>query len=108
MKSVALSALLLILGVAACTKPATKRHAYTCPDGYEFTIAYSDQGDAGDIAKLEDTSGVRALPRAPAASGERYTNESTAFRSQDDEAAILKNGETVHGNCTTGSERVAG
>ncbi len=94
-------AALVMLGGTGCTKPDTKRYAYTCPDGYEFTIAYSDQRDAGDVAVLEDATGTLQLPRAPAASGERYTNESTVFWGKGDEAMIVKNGEVEHANCTT-------
>ena len=46
-KFLALTAGLTMLIGAGCTKPATKRYAYTCPDGYEFVISYSDQGDPG-------------------------------------------------------------
>jgi membrane-bound inhibitor of C-type lysozyme len=93
--------LIAALVLVACTKPATRKYAYSCPDGYEFTIAYSDQGDAGDVAAFEDTSGTLLLPRTPAASGERYSNDSTVFWSKGDEAMIEKSGAMQHQNCTT-------
>jgi len=98
--AVLILALAATLGTA-CTKPATKRYAYTCPDGYEFVIAYSGQSDPGDVAVLEDVSGTLQLPRTPAASGERYSNDSTIFWSKGDESMIQKEGKIAHQNCTT-------
>ena len=90
------------LGVlAACTKPAVYRHSYTCPDGYAFEVRYSDQSDAGDVAILADEAGELRLARSPAASGERYTNESTVFWSKGKEAMIMRGGKVVHDGCTT-------
>lgn len=94
-------ALLAVFIVGACTKPATRKYAYTCPDGHEFTISYSDQRDAGDVAVLVDESGTLQLPRAPADSGERYTNESTVFQIEGDSASIEKSGKVRHQGCTT-------
>ena len=63
--------LIPVLALAACTKPWTPTHEYTCSDGYAFTIAYSDTDNPGDIAILEDADGKTKLPRAPSASETR-------------------------------------
>jgi membrane-bound inhibitor of C-type lysozyme len=93
--------LLVVLLLAGCTKPWSSTYDYTCPDGYEFTITFSGTNNPGDIAFLKDTDGITKLPRAPSASGTRYTNESTEFFSKGDDAMILQAGEIVHGECTT-------
>jgi len=90
-----------VLLIAACTKPWSSSYDYTCPDGYEFTIAFSDTENPGDIAVLEDADGMTKLPRAPSASGSRYSNEATEFFSKGDEAMIRQAGKIVHGKCTT-------
>ncbi len=88
--------------LVACTKPWASTHEYTCPDGYAFTIAYSKTDNPGDIARLEDADGTTKLPRAPAASGARYSNGATVFWSKGDEALIEQAGRVVHKGCTTG------
>jgi len=90
-----------VLLLAGCTKPWSSNYEYTCPDGYQFTIAYSATDNPGDIAVLEDADGMTKLPRAPSASGIRYSNEATEFFSKGDEAIIRLAGENVHGECTT-------
>jgi membrane-bound inhibitor of C-type lysozyme len=93
--------LIPVLALAACTKPWTPTHEYTCPDGYAFTIAYSNTDNPGDIAILEDADGKTKLPRAPSASGTRYSNGATIFLSADDKAQIQQAGTIVHRECTT-------
>lgn len=97
--------LTVALLATACTLPPQRTHTYACPDGYEFTIRYSGSDDPGDIAVLEDASGVVKLPRAPAASGERYSNGSIVFWSKGDEATILRRDEVLHGSCSTDLDR---
>jgi len=94
--------LVALLPLAACTKPWTPTREYTCPDGYAFTIAYSNTDNPGDIAILEDAHGTTKLPRAPAASGARYSNGATIFWNAGDEALIQQAGTIVHRECTAG------
>ena len=90
-----------MLLLTACTKPWSPTYEYTCPDGYEFTIVYSDTDNPGDIAILEDADGTTKLPRVPSASGTRYSNDATEFFGKGDEAMILQAGTIVHRECTT-------
>jgi len=91
----ALAALLL----AGCVLPPQHTRDYSCPDGYEFNIRYSGAEDPGDVALLEDESGVVKLPRAPAASGARYSNGITTFWEEGDSAMILRGEEVAHADC---------
>ena len=85
----------------ACTKPWTSTDRYYCPDGYEFQITYSGQKNPGDLATLEDDTGSRLLPRAPSASGTRYSNEAIEFFAKDDQAMIVQSGTVLHRDCST-------
>ena len=85
----------------ACTLPPQRTYEYVCPDGYEFSIRYSGSEDPGDIALLEDTSGRTKLPRAPAASGARYSDGVTVFWAKGDEAMILRGTVVEHSGCST-------
>lgn len=87
--------------LGACTKPWSSSYEYTCPDGYEFTIAFSDTDNPGDIAVFEDADGTVKLPRAPSASGMRYSNEAIEFFGQGNEAMIRRGGTIAHRACTT-------
>lgn len=69
------------------------------PDGYAFTITYSDPENMGDIAFLADASGTIKLPRTVAASGVKYSNGTMAFWSKGEEAMIMVSGEIEHQNC---------
>ena len=80
---------IVLLALAACTKPMSKTWAYNCADGYTFNITYSDPENIGDIAVLEDASGATKLPRAVSASGEKYSNGATTFWSKGEEAMIM-------------------
>lgn len=91
--------------IAACSLPPQHRYAYECPDGYAFTITYSGTKDPGDVAILDDGSARTKLPRAPAASGARYSNGITAYWSKGDEATILVGGDPVHTGCSTNLQR---
>jgi membrane-bound inhibitor of C-type lysozyme len=90
-----------VLLIAGCTKPWSSTYDYTCPDGYKFNITYAGTDNPGDIAVLEDIDGKTKLPRAPSASGTRYTNEATEYFSKGDDAMILLAGEIEHRECTT-------
>ena len=94
-------ALFTLATAIACTKPWTSTSRYYCPDGYEFQITYSGQDNPGDLATLEDDNGSRLLPRAPSASGTRYSNEAVEFFAKDDQAMILQSGTVMHRDCTT-------
>ena len=91
--------LIPVLALTACTKPWTPTDEYTCSDGYTFSITYSDTDNPGDIAILEDANGKTKLPRAPSATGIRYSNEATVFISVDDKAMIQQAGTSIHSEC---------
>ncbi len=93
--------LMTVMAMTACTKPWTPTHEYTCPDGYAFTIAYSDPDNPGDIAIFEDADGTTKLPRAPSSSGTRYSNEATEFLRSGEEVTIKQAGTVMHNGCTT-------
>ena len=97
------TAALIVLGIsitlASCTKPRAKTWEYSCPDGYAFTITYSDPENMGDIAFLVDASGTTKLPRTVAASGAKYSNGAVTFWGQGEEAMIMVSGEIEHQNC---------
>ena len=86
--------------LTGCVLPPQHTHEYVCPDGYEFSIRYSGAEDPGDVALLEDESGASKLPRAPAASGARYSNGITTFWEKGDTAMILYGEEVAHADCT--------
>jgi membrane-bound inhibitor of C-type lysozyme len=95
----ALIALCSILVLTACTKPRAKAWAYSCPDGYTFTITYSNPDNAGDIAIFEDASGTTKLPRAVSASGAKYSNGATIFWSKGEEAMVTVADDVQHKGC---------
>lgn len=97
---IAFIALGAILAMTACTKPRAKTWEYSCPDGYAFSITYSDPGNMGDIAFLEDAAGTTKLPREVAASGAKYSNGAISFWNKGEEAMIMVAGEIKHQNCT--------
>ncbi len=88
-----------MLLLAGCVLPPQHTRDYACPDGYEFSIRYSDARDPGDVALLEDESGVAKLPRAPAASGSRYSDGVTTFWEKGESAMILRGDEIIHADC---------
>jgi membrane-bound inhibitor of C-type lysozyme len=98
----ALIALGSMLALTACTKPRATASAYSCADGYTFTITYSNPDNAGDIAIFEDASGTTKLPRAVAASGAKYSNGATIFWSKGDEAMVTFAGDVQHKGCRVG------
>ncbi len=95
----ALIALAFLIALSSCTKPRAKTWEYSCPDGYAFTITYSDPENMGDIAFLADASGTTKLPRTVAASGAKYSNGAVTFWGQGEEAMIMVSGEIEHQNC---------
>ena len=90
----------IILALTACTKPRATTWEYSCPDGYTFTITYSDPVNLGDIAFLADATGTTKLPRAVAASGAKYSNGVTTFWSKGEDAMIMVAGKTERQNCS--------
>ena len=86
--------------LAGCVLPPQHTHDYLCPDGYEFSIRYSGAEDPGDVALLEHESGTAKLPRAPSASGARYSNGITTFWEKGETAMILSGDEVAHVDCT--------
>jgi len=99
-KSRCFSPAVTVLLLSSCVLPPQHTREYSCPDGYEFTIRYSGSEDPGDVARLEDESGTSKLPRAPAASGARYSNGVTTFWEKGDTAMILHGDEVMHEGCT--------
>ena len=98
----ALIALSSILVLTACPKPRAKAWAYSCPDGYTFTITYSNPDNVGDIAIFEDASGTMKLPRAVSASGAKYSNGATIFWSKGEEAMVTVASDEQHKGCRVG------
>ncbi len=92
--------LIPVLMLAACTKPWSSTHEYTCSDDYKFMITYSSTENPGDIAILEDATGKTKLPRAPSDSGTRYSNGSTVFFISNENAQIQQAGTIIHSECT--------
>ena len=90
--------LVTIIAAAVCTKSRAKTSQYRCPDGYAFTISYSDPHNAGDGAFLEDQWGTTRLTRARSASGAKYSSDATTFWSKGDEATIMVAGKITHQN----------
>jgi membrane-bound inhibitor of C-type lysozyme len=86
--------------LAGCVLPPQHTYDYACLDGYEFSIRYSGAEDPGDVALLEEESGTSKLPRAPSASGARYSNGITTFWATGDTAMILYGDEVVRVDCT--------
>lgn len=93
--------LFMLATAIACTKPWSSTYRYYCPDGYEFSISYAGTENPGDIATLEDDNGSRLLPRAPSASGTRYSDDAIEFFAKGDQAMILRAGTVVHRDCST-------
>ena len=89
-----------VLMLAACVLPPQHTRDYACADGYEFSVRFSGADDPGDVALFDDGSGAVKLPRAPAASGARYSNGAIAFWEKGDSAMILRGDEAVHIDCT--------
>jgi membrane-bound inhibitor of C-type lysozyme len=96
-----------VLLIAACTIPPQHQQKFACPDGYQFTIRYSGSNDPGDVAILEDATGRIKLPRAPAASGARYSNGATVFWSKGDAAQILQGDIVEHADCSTNLDQAS-
>jgi len=96
-----------VLLVTACTIPPQHQQKFACPDGYQFTIRYSGSNDPGDVAILEDASGQIKLPRAPAASGARYSNGATVFWGKGDAAMILHGDVVEHADCSTNLDQAS-
>ena len=96
-----------LIATSACTLPPQRAYEYVCPDGYKFSIKYSGDRDPGDVAILEDASRKLKLPRAPAASGERYSDGSTVFWSKGSEAMILRGTVVEHAGCSTNLDQAA-
>jgi membrane-bound inhibitor of C-type lysozyme len=91
--------LVTIIAAAGCTKSRAKTWQYRCPDGYVFTIRYSDPQNTGEVAFLEDQWGATRLPRARSASGAKYSSDATTFWSKGDAATIMVAGKMTHQNC---------
>ena len=94
-------AIVALLAATSCTKPWSSTDEYTCADGYAFTIRYAGTDQPGDVALFEDGERSVKLPRAPSASGERYSNEAIEFFARGDEALVREGGAVVHRDCST-------
>jgi len=92
---------------AGCSLPPQHKYSYTCPDGYAFTVTYAGSNQPGDIAVFKDASGTLKLPRAPAASGARYSNGLVVYWSKGDEAMIRIGDEMAHQGCSTDPDQVS-
>lgn len=80
-------------GPAPAAGPADAIVAYACPDGFTFAVRVLPER-----AWLFLPDEVRELPAVPAASGARYAEEGTDFRSEGGEV-MLQTGATVHSGC---------
>jgi len=78
---------------APAAGPADAIAAYACPDGFTFAARILPER-----AWLFLPDEVRELPAAPAASGARYAEGETDFRSEGGEV-LLQSGATVHSGC---------
>jgi membrane-bound inhibitor of C-type lysozyme len=100
MKTVNIGVLLLPVALAAVPFSAkaqlstTTTYSYQCEDGSAFKAEFVPEGA---IVYLEDET--LNLEQIPAASGARYSDGTTTLFTQENEAFVEVDGETVLNNC---------
>ena len=73
---------------------------FVCPDGTSIDAAFDNAAGTVTIT-LPDQ--VLTLPQVEAASGARYSNDTTTFWNKGDEAMVEVNGEAVYNDCVAQS-----
>jgi putative hemolysin len=72
------------------------RWAFSCPDGYQFTISYLVNSQQIIFEAPEDR---KVLIQTRSASGARYTDGNLIFWGKGKSGHIEKNGQVIHGEC---------
>jgi membrane-bound inhibitor of C-type lysozyme len=83
--------LMMLLAVGCSGPPA---HVFRCAGGEELTARY-----LGDTLRLDTPTGAVALPRAPAASGARYADDTLEFWEHAGAARVTRRGQVLYEDC---------
>lgn len=78
------------------TAPGLIEATFVCPDGTRIDTVFDNRADTVTFTLLDETI---TLPRAISGSGARYSDGTTTFWNNGDEALIEINGETVYNGC---------
>ena len=74
---------------------SVKRWTFSCPDGYQFSVAYVEKGKA----TLTTESGDTQLQQTPSAGGARYSDGTTTFWNIGTTGRIDRDGQVIHSDC---------
>lgn len=69
---------------------------FVCPDGTRINAVFDNAADTVTITLSDE---MLTLPRAVSGSGARYSDDTTTFWNQGDEALVEVNGEIVYQGC---------
>jgi len=83
------------LASTAYTRDTSRVVSYTCPSGERFTVEYL----RGHV-RLRTGAGIFALANEPAASGEKYSDGQTIFRTKGGYAQLELQGLPSHTDCS--------
>ena len=92
----------IALAAAGClrTELQQDRWAYTCPDGYVFTVEYTRKKyNKRNSAKFDDGEESFKLKQEESASGSRYVKDDYVLSSKGVQAIIMVEDEIQHSNC---------
>lgn len=99
--------MLVVALAGACSReplerrnPVGQTHSYLCSDGYRFVVRFEPQR-----AWLFLDSGTTSVPQVPTRSGLLYTNRTTTFAVEGEEARLRVAGERAeHAKCVNQPE----
>ena len=72
---------------------------FTCPTGETIAVDFATEAEGAATVTLPEQSAI-VLPRVEAASGAKYSDDTTTFWEQGGEAMVEVNGEITLQNCT--------
>ena len=83
-------------GAVDAATSSTIEATFVCPDGTAIDAVFYNEADTVTVA-LPD--GEVTLPRVVSGSGARYSDDTTVFWNQGDEALVEVDGETLYQGC---------
>lgn len=87
------------------TAPDVIEATFVCPDGTRIDTVFDNSADTVTFTLPDETI---TLPRAVSGSGARYSDGTTTFWNNGNEALVEVNGETIYEGCVAEEDNAAG
>ena len=79
---------------------SANRWTFSCPDGYQFSVSFAEEG----TATLTTESGDTQLRRTPSAGGARYSDGTTTFWNIGTTGRIDRDDQVIHSDCESAQQ----